>query len=382
MSEPTAAAKAQDAEPAPTPQSRSLALPALLLVQGVFLLLLALGGFFGWQLWQQYRALIEHESQQKTALSALQTQLEGSRLELVALQNALAALPDAREQHAQQQSLLEQLKQSQTALQDEQQQLKARLSDINGSHSWQLNEALYQMQLASLRLSVMQDAGSARSLLKNADELLIAQQDPASLATRKALAEVLQQLEAAARLDRDALYLKLAALRSQASTLSRSLPRFAAAEVAERGTEEQSWWQQWREALSHYVRIDFEASGQDIRPLLAGQSLNEARLALTLNLEQAQWAVLHGQQAVYSQALKQADELLLLAFNPQDSGTQSLQSAISTLQSRVVAPSMPDLAPLLTAMQSYMQKRQQAQNAEATPKTPDIVPEAASEAAP
>jgi len=382
MSEPTAATQAQGAEPTTAAPSRSLTLPTLLLVQGAFLLLLALGGFFGWQLWQQYGLLSERESQQKIALTALKTQLDDSRRELDSLQSRLAALPDAHEQFTQQQNLLKQLEQSQKVLQDGQQQLKAQLAGISGQHHWQLNEALYQMRLAQLRLDVMQDVGSARLLLKNADELLIARQDPASLATRKALAEVLQQLEAASRLDRNALYLKLAALRTQASTLSRSLPHFVAGEVTTPATEAQSGWQQWREAMSHYVRIDFEAGGQDIRPLLAGQSLNEARLALTLSLEQAQWAVLHGQQAVYRQALEQADDLLRLAFNSQDAATRSLQSAISELQSQPVTPSMPDLAPLLAAMQSYMQKRQQAENAEAPPATPEAAFEAAVEPAP
>jgi len=380
MSEPTAAAQEQGAEPTKAAPSRSLAL--LLLVQGVFLLLLALGGFFGWQLWQQYSLLSEHESQQTTALTALQSALDDSRRELAAVQSRLAALPDTHQQFNQQQSLLEQLAQRQDSLQDVQQQLKAQLAGISGQHHWQLAEALYQMRLAQLRLAVMQDVGSARLLLKNADDLLVAQQDPASLATRKRLAEVLQQLEAAARLDRNALYLKLAALRTQAGSLSRSLPAFAADERVAPTTEEPSWWQQWRESLSHYVRIDFDSAAQDIRPLLAGQSLNEARLALTLSLEQAQWAVLHGQQAVYSQALKQADDLLRLAFNPQDAATQSLQSALSELQSRPVAPNMPDLAPLLAAMQSYMQKRQQAQNTEAPPAAPEVARGVAVEPAP
>jgi len=382
MSEPTAAAQEQGVEPTTAAQSRSLALPALLLIQGVFLLLLALSGFFGWQLWQQYGLLSERENQQTTHLAALQSKLDDSRRELAAVQSRLAALPDTHQQFNQQQSLLEQLAQRQDRLQDGQQQLKTQLAGISGQHHWQLGEALYQMRLAQLRLAVMQDVGSARLLLKNADELLVAQQDAASLATRKALAEVLQQLEQLSRLDRNALYLKLAALRTQAGSLSRSLPRFATDEVPTPSAEEQSWWQQWRESLSHYVRIDFDSAAQDIRPLLAGQSLNEARLALTLSLEQAQWAVLHGQQAVYLQALKQADDLLRLAFNPQDAATQSLQSAISALQSQPVAPNMPDLAPLLAAMQSYMQKRQQAENAEAPPAASEAAFEQAVEPAP
>jgi len=366
MSEPSVSTEEQPQESSPTTQQRLPTLPALLVVQGVFLLLLGLGGFFGWQLWQQYGLLSEREGQQKIYLGALQVQLEDSRRELNALQSRLSALPDAHEQLNQQKNQLEQFQQSQQALQktlqDEQQQLKERLAQLRGQQVWQLNEALYQMRLAQLRLEVMQDVDSALLLLKNADELLAALQDPAALITRKRLAEALQPLAALSQQDRSAQYLKLAALRSEAATLNNALPTFAPDEItAKADNEPPSYWQQWRETLAHYVRIDFDSTAQDIRPLLAGQSLAQARLALILALEQAQWGLLHGEQAVYQQALKQAGEVLTLAFNPQAPSTQSLQTHLAELAAQPVATPMPDLAPLLSSMQTYMRQRQQAE---------------------
>ena len=66
---------------------------------------------------------------------------------------------------------------------------------------------------------------------------------------------------------------------------------------------------QWWEKLSRYFRIDFNAD-KNIRPLLAGQSLTQVRLALSLALEQAQWAALNGEAAVYSRALAEARSVL------------------------------------------------------------------------
>ncbi|MQT72676.1 heme biosynthesis operon protein HemX, partial [Pseudomonas sp. FSL R10-0071] len=62
-----------------------------------------------------------------------------------------------------------------------------------------------------------------------------------------------------------------------------------------------SRWEQWWDEISHYIRIDFNAD-KNVRPLLAGQSLTQVRLALSLALEQAQWAALNGLASVYTQA--------------------------------------------------------------------------------
>ena len=57
------------------------------------------------------------------------------------------------------------------------------------------------------------------------------------------------------------------------------------------------------------MRVDFDASA-DVKPLLAGQTLGQVRLALSLAIEQAQWAVLNGNTRVYRLSLEQASTLL------------------------------------------------------------------------
>ena len=68
-------------------------------------------------------------------------------------------------------------------------------------------------------------------------------------------------------------------------------------ELADEGVMEPQWWQRVLQTLSEYFRIDFNAD-RNIRHVLAGQSLTQVRLALSLALEQAQWGALHGQTAV------------------------------------------------------------------------------------
>jgi len=371
--------------PVQTAGARSFVLPVLVSLLLLFLLLLVAGVFFGGHLWQRYALLDQQQTLHKARLAELQAQVESAHQALGALQKR----PDASDWLARLDNQQQQLQALQKKQQDEQRQLKQYLADTDIRQRLQRNEAFHQMRLAHLRLTVMQDVDGALLLLKNADELLVAQQDPASLATRKLLAEALQALAKLSLLDPGKLYLKLAALRTEAAHLNRSPPSFhpvtassAEGDAAE-GDAATSWWQRWSKALSGYVRIDFAADVQGIRPLLAEQTLGQARLALVLALEQAQWALLHRQPAVYQQALDQAGEVLTRGFHAQDSGTLSLQASIAELRRQEVAAPMPDLAPLLASMQRYMRQSRQPGEAQTEAEADASIPatEPAGEAA-
>ncbi|HLD65225.1 MAG TPA: uroporphyrinogen-III C-methyltransferase, partial [Pseudomonas sp.] len=110
--------------------------------------------------------------------------------------------------------------------------------------------------------------------------------------------------------------------------------------------------------VSSFFRIDFAADQQTIQPLLAGQSLTQVRLALSLALEQAQWAALNGEAAVYAQALTQARGVLDEHFNPDYPQSRVLRARLDELGELPVGVATPDLAPTLSAVQAYLQRRQ------------------------
>ncbi|MCY1352866.1 Protein HemX [compost metagenome] len=207
-------------------------------------------------------------------------------------------------------------------------------------------------------------------LVQGADDILRDQDDPATFAAREQLAKTLVTLRGLSEVDRTGLFLQLGALRAQAAQLNSLAPAFAS--QGDSGLaltadgDGSSRWAQWWETLSRYIRIDFDAD-RNIRPLLAGQSLTQVRLALTLALEQAQWAALNGQQAVYRQALGQARDVLETCFNPDNPDSQALLARLGELLERPVAVELPDLGPALTAVQAYIGRRQAARNQAAPP---------------
>jgi len=197
--------------------------------------------------------------------------------------------------------------------------------------------------------------------VQGADDILREQDDPAAFAAREQLAKSLEALRSLPQPDRTGLFLQLGALREQAAQLNTQAPVFVEGEgqtlsLAAEG-DGSSRWVQWWEKISRYIRIDFDAD-QNIRPLLAGQSLAQVRLALSLALEQAQWAALHGEPQVYQQALAQARLVLDSHFGLDNPESRALHRRLGELGGQPVAVALPDLAPALGALQAYLQRRQ------------------------
>lgn len=342
---------AQPASAPGKPPSRGNGLAAMALLLG------AAGVAVGaWGVWQ-LRAFEEREQQHVAQLQQTSAQSAALVAQTRELKNRLQELPPAAELAGQRRLL--------SQLQGDQQLLNQRLESLLGAsrQDWRLAEAEHLLRLASLRLSALQDINSALALVEGADEILRSQDDPAAFAAREQLAKSLEALRSTFDPDRTGLFLQLGALRDQAAQLNPLAPNFAGeggalSELAAAG-EPASWWVRGLETLAQYVRLDFHAD-QDIRPLLAGQSLSQVRLALSMAFEQAQWAALHGHTAVYQRALRQAREVLEGHFNAEHPDSRALAARIGELLERPIEVQVPDLSSSLNAVQAYITSKQTA----------------------
>nr|WP_080922239.1 uroporphyrinogen-III C-methyltransferase [Pseudomonas viridiflava] len=327
-------------------RSSGLVILALLLgIAGV-----AVAGWGVWQLrmlqagHQQQRGEVQDIAEQTLALAQSDQQLTAR----------LAQFPPADQ--------LEDSRRLVAQLQGDQQRLSQRLETVLGASrkDWRLAEAEHLLRLASLRLSALQDINSAEALVQGADEILREQDDPGSFAAREQLAKSLGALRSLDQPDRTGLFLQLAALRDQAVQLNKLAPEYEDKGDTLPGltadASEDSTWSRWWTQLSHYFRVDFNAD-KDIRPVLAGQSLAQVRLALSLALEQAQWAALNGEPEVYSRALAEAKSVLQSNFNQDDPQSKLLGARLDAVAAQPVAVKTPDLAQSLSAVQAYLERR-------------------------
>ncbi|WP_085723733.1 uroporphyrinogen-III C-methyltransferase [Pseudomonas sp. R37(2017)] len=338
-----------DVVPPPAAEQRrgnGLAILALLLgAAGV-----AVGG---WGVWQ-VRHLQANNLQQLSQVQALNDQAQNLKLNEERLSARLAQMPAADELEARSRLVIQ--------LQGDQQRLNQRLETVLGASrkDWRLAEAEHLLRLASLRLSALQDISSALALVQGADEILREQNDPGSFAAREQVAKTLIALRSTEQPDRTGLFLRLGALRDQVTGLTELAP-----EYKDRGDsllgltadgDGASRWAQWWDQISRYIRIDFNAD-KNVRPLLAGQSLSQVRLALSLALEQAQWAALNGQAAVYSQVLDEAQDILKGNFNPDNGQSKAMLEQVAELSKQPVTVVTPDMTGTLSAVQGYLERR-------------------------
>ena len=309
----------------------------------------------GWGIWQ-VRALQASSQHQLGQVQTLDDQSQSLKQGQQQLAARLAQLPGADE--------LEERRRLVTQLQGDQQRLNQRLETVLGASrkDWRLAEAEHLIRLASLRLSALQDINSAQSLVQGADEILREQSDPGAFAAREQLAKSLAALRSTEQPDRTGLYLQLAALRDQVVQLAAIAPEYQLTEPASQGrptSDTQNQLSQWWEQISRYFRIDFNPD-DNIRPLLAGQGLNQVRLALSLALEQAQWAALNGEAAVYSRSLGEARSVLQDNFNQDNPQSKAMLARIAELEPKAVSVVTPDLAASLAAVQAYLERRHQS----------------------
>ncbi len=331
---------------APQRRGNGLAILALLLgAAGV-----AAGG---WGIWQ-VRSLQANNQQQLGQLQALSDQAQALKLSEQRLTAQLDQLPAADE--------LEERRRLVAQLQGDQQRLSQRLETVLGASrkDWRLAEAEHLLRLASLRLSALQDISSAQALVQGADEILREQNDSGSFAAREQLAKSLAALRSTEQPDRTGLFLQLGALRDQVVELSALAPEYKVRGESLSGLtadgDGASRWAQWWDEVSRYIRIDFNAD-KNIRPLLAGQGLTQVRLALSLALEQAQWAALNGQAAVYTQALAEARDVLKSNFNQDNPQSKVMLERVAELSTQPVTVITPDLTTTLSTVQAYLERR-------------------------
>ena len=351
ISEQTPQLAAEQPPEAVAPKARGRGPAWLALLVG--LAALGAGGWSAWQLHQQQGRAAEQLSEVQALGTAAQERVKESETRVA---RRLAGLPTADELAAQRDLLVN--------LQGEQQRLSQSLSGLLGKsrEDWRLAEAEHLLRLAMLRLSALQDVDSATALVKGADDILRAQNDPQAFAARGELIKVLEALRGVPQIDRSGLFLQLGALRGQVARLQMLAPEFipsAEAPGSVSASDSSRWAELWQE-LSRYVRIDLHAD-QDVRPQLAGQSLAQVRLTLSLALEQAQWGALNGEQQVYEQALAAAGEVLDTYFDRDNQAVQALRSRIGELAGQRVTTQLPTLDDALNTLQAYLKRREAAE---------------------
>lgn len=225
---------------------------------------------------------------------------------------------------------------------------------------WLLAEAQYLLRLANQRLIMADDVVAAKALLGSADSILKELDEVSLYDVRAAVAADLAAVRAVPRRDVQGMYLALAALIEQADKLVIfQMPEKAQRELVEPAEDWQGRLQQGYEAallkLSDYIII--RRRDVPIEALMDPQWEGLVRQNLRMLLEQAQVALLSGNELLFRESLERARHWLSEFFVSDEAAAKALAEEISVLQEARVAVAMPDISRSLEAVDTALKQR-------------------------
>lgn len=319
------------------PPAKSATPARVLAALAVLLAIVAVGGTF--YLWRQ----LEDQTQ---AAAVLQRELQQQQAQ-------------ARERDASLDRDLLTLHAQQKAHQDALDILKAHQDDTHtqSSREWTLREAEYLLQIASQRLQLERDVGSAIVALAAADERLHELADPALLAVRRQLAIELVALRGVPQVDREGLALQLIsyAQRVDQLPLLNAVPKQQQAAAADGASTTRDWhtaldnaWQALRKLV--VIRRD----NRPLQPLLAPEQEYFLRQNLRLQLEAAQLALLRDDAASFKANLQTAEQWLQRYFDQRDKAVSAARDALRAMQQQNIRPALPDINESLRLLRLHL----------------------------
>jgi uroporphyrin-3 C-methyltransferase len=238
---------------------------------------------------------------------------------------------------------------------------------------WLLAEAEYLLRIANQRLLVEKDIRGAFTALKAADDVLKESDDIGVYPVREQLAQEILALKGISDVDRTGLYLTLeAAINSIHQLTDQALIREQApgfipstneseTEAGEPGPLERTW-NRFKSTLMQIVVI--RRMDEPVKPLLSPDQSAYARLNLQLMLEEAEMAVLRGNQELFERALTKARNTLDGWYDASNQRVIALSETLTELASRDVDPTLPDISKSLTLLKVRLAGRLNADNNE------------------
>lgn len=241
----------------------------------------------------------------------------------------------------------------------DQQQLINDLT-VEDRESWQLAEVQYLLRLANQRLIMTGDNESAEALLRSADNILRVLDDADLHNLRSAVASDVAALRAVPKLDIQGLYLRMDALIRQTDAL-------VMFELPDRRVEiEPVTAEDWQtrltqgyemalSKLSEYIVV----SRRDVpvETLMDPQYEALVRQNMRMLLEQAQVAMLSGNELLFRQSLERAEGWVTQFFKADQQSAVAMAEELRSIRAERVSVTLPDLNASLLALDSVMQAR-------------------------
>lgn len=245
------------------------------------------------------------------------------------------------------------VQQTQTSLTqqtDSLQTTQAKLADFTKKSAytnkqWVLAEVKYLINLADINLATETGTATTIKLLQMADKHVMTQNDPALNDLHRALVGDISNLQAAPTVDISGIIVRIDSINKQVSQVN-FIPKIVQ-EPQEQMLQEQNkslWHRIYHNTLAILKNI-FVLRHHDtqIQPILTNVEQEYLLQNIDLTLEQAKWAVLHRESAIYTAALQKATQLIKYGFSHNIDAVQNILKSLQELQDINVSPTVPNI---------------------------------------
>ncbi|NVK38897.1 MAG: uroporphyrinogen-III C-methyltransferase [Gammaproteobacteria bacterium] len=293
------------------------------------------------------------------ALGFAMYRVESLLLKQAALEQEVAILTQQAQQqtmqNGKQQTLFEQSEQSLTEMQGQLAFMQHTLNQIPGARldDWKLAETEYLLRLANQRVYLQHEFKGAQGLFDAANQVLASLDDPSFALVREQIAKEMLLLGQHSELDRAGIYSQLQAIKGLIHDAIQPPQTFIQETPdAVEGTADNtdvSLWQQILSLVSVRYRDDaFNAPLTNSQYQLLEHNIN-------LMLEQAQWALLKADNAIYHSSLQNAENWI--GENLRHSNANTLLNKIRELNKIDIQQTTPDVNTSLRMLRQIIQDR-------------------------
>jgi uroporphyrin-3 C-methyltransferase len=201
---------------------------------------------------------------------------------------------------------------------------------------FQLKKAQYYLQLAQINAHWSQQPQTTIELLKQADLLLSGQHQSAIYTIRQQIAEDISTLEKQPKLDIVGLLTKINAIQAQIHQLSyRDDPLLSKSNHQDE--KEKADKEGWRQHMANSVNaleklVVIRHHDHTVKPILSDKQFSLVKEALYGELQQAKWAIINGNQAIYKLTLDQTVKALQQQFNSNQTNVAKILGELESLQ--------------------------------------------------
>jgi uroporphyrin-III C-methyltransferase len=316
-----------------------------------------------------------------SALYAIFAHLQSQQHKNQQIQKLSAELANLQEQQLSVKKSLrateENVNHSQATLQSHMQDLSKNLqSALQQNHyqnkDWLLLKARYYLQLAQINAHWSNEQQATIALLQQADTLLLSTPDEHLFAVRQAIAKEIAQLKAIPQIDITGLLSQLDAAQNTISDLPLKQPFKPTLASSEKNTEQKTsaaWKEKLHESMNALSKlVVIRRNDENIQPLLSPLQQNLLREGLRLHLQQAEWAVLQNNPAVYQLSLTRTINEIKRSFDTNATATQALIKQLQALQQEKLSTTKPVIDESLNLLNQWIESKNVQTKDNAAPK--------------